>query len=103
MSRTTQGNPALNLFQALKLSKKDYQFGLFSRDLSNEMLRSPKLYGNQKKEKCDAGIPTVAQWVKNLTAASSHHGSWETNLTSIHGDTGSIPGLAQWVKDPALL
>ena len=39
----------------------------------------------EKIEKISEGVPTVAQWL--------------TNLTSNHEVVGSIPGLAQWVKD----
>ena len=39
-----------------------------------------------KKEK--EGVPVVSQWVKNLTY--------------LHEDVGSIPGLGQWVKDLVL-
>ena len=35
------------------------------------------------------GVPIVAKWVKNPTR--------------MHEDVGSIPGLAQWVKDLVLL
>ena len=40
---------------------------------------------------------------KKLNLGSSYCGPAEMNSTRNHGGVGSIPGLAQWVKDPMLL
>ena len=38
-----------------------------------------------------------------MALKSSHGSSEETHLTSVHEDTGLIPGLTQWGKDLVLL
>ena len=44
----------------------------------------------------------VAKSNQHLIGAVTIVAQQVPNLTSIHGDVGSIPGLAQWVKDPVL-
>ena len=43
----------------------------------------------------------LAHEFKKQHDGSSHCGAAEMNLASIHEDVGSIPGLTQWVNDPA--
>ena len=47
-------------------------------------------------------LPPSQPAVKNQSG-SSHCGSVEVNLTNIHEDAGSIPGLSQWVKGSGIV
>ena len=57
-------------------------------------MESRKIYGEMEIRKTFFGVPVVAQW-KRIQLG--------TNPTRNHEVAGLIPGLAQWVRDQALL
>ena len=60
-----------------------------------------ELYNTKSDPQCKLWA-LINNNVSILVYQSSYHGSAVTNQTSIHEGMGSIPGLAQWVKDLAL-
>ena len=79
---------------------------LFQNLLSSVEKFSPKINYSGKKNHLTGPIYLlyiILYIALYKSTRSFHHGSAEMNLTCIHEDAGSIPGLSQWVKDLAVL
>ena len=71
-----------------------------------EKIRSgPKKKDGQSANHAQVGGGIVAdlrRWIESVWTGVPIVVQQLTSPTSIHEDTGLIPGLAQWLKDPAL-
>ena len=78
-----------------------------AKEIINKLKRQPitdkALISKIHKELIQINSSKNTFQLKNGQRRSSRHGAGETNPTRNHEVSGSIPVLAQWVKDTALL
>ena len=73
------------------------------QDLDQPPVCQVPYLSTQGQQQCKQLFLLTLLHAKRFIVGSCHRGSVVTNLTRMHEDAGSIPGLTQWVRDAALL